>query len=115
MATAKNVKPTPAGKYPLGHAKEAKDASTWSYKFPESTGTDKDIGVYAQPGPNTQNADIGYKTDPNSMSADESTPGGMPARRVSIGNMTRGSKTDGVKQRGAGAATKGFTSRGPLA
>lgn len=58
---------------------------------------------------------IGYKTDPNSMSADESTPGGMPARRVSIGNMTRGPKTDGVKQRGAGAATKGFTSRGPLA
>ena len=26
-----------------------------------------------------------------------------------------GMKTDGVKQRGKGAATKGFTSRGPLA
>ena len=24
-------------------------------------------------------------------------------------------KTDGIKQRGSGAATKGFTSRGPLA
>ena len=115
MATNKSVKATPAGKYPLGNAKEAKDASTWSYKFPQSTGTDRDIGVYAQPGPNTQSADIEYKTDPNTMSSAESTPGGMPARTVSIGNKTRGPKTDGVKQRGAGAATKGFTSRGPLA
>ena len=35
MATNKSVKPTPAGSYPLGHAKEAKDASTWTYKFPQ--------------------------------------------------------------------------------
>jgi hypothetical protein len=57
----------------------------------------------------------GYKTDPNTMSAAESTPGGMPARRVSIGNMTRGPKTDGIKARGTGAATKGTISRGPMA
>jgi hypothetical protein len=62
------------------------------------------------------NESIGYKTDPNSMSAVESTPGGMPARRVSTGNPNRNDvKTSGIKQRGSGAATKGFTSRGPLA
>jgi hypothetical protein len=61
------------------------------------------------------NADISYQTDPNSMSAVESTPG-MPARRVSGGNPNRNQvKTSGVAQRGKGAATKGFTSRGPLA
>jgi len=115
MAMEKKFKVTPAGSYPLGHAKENKDASTWSYKFPESTGTDRDIGVYAQPKPNTQSADIEYATDPNSMAANESTPGGMPARRVNAGNITRGPKTEGITMRGYGAATKGIKSRGPLA
>lgn len=59
--------------------------------------------------------DISYQTDPNTMSAMESTPG-MPARRVSGGNPARNAvKTSGVAQRGKGAAIKGFTSRGPLA
>ena len=50
------------------------------------------------------------------MSANESTPGGMPAKRVSAGNPANNNvKTTGVKQRGSGAATKGFTSRGPMA
>jgi hypothetical protein len=39
--------------------------------------------------------------------------------KISVGNVTKGpdagTKTDGVKQRGFGAATKGYTSRGPLA
>jgi len=78
----------------------------------------KEVGsasVYAQPHGVTTGK-IGYQTDPNSMSAVESTPGGMPAKRVSAGNPARdGVKTDGVKQRGSGAATKGFTSRGPMA
>ena len=62
------------------------------------------------------NADISYKTDPNLMSALESAPG-MPARRVSGGNpaSTQINKHGGTKQRGSGAATKGFTSRGPMA
>jgi hypothetical protein len=38
---------------------------------------------------------------------------------VSVANISKGNypaeKTTGVKQRGAGCATKGFTSRGPLA
>jgi len=56
-----------------------------------------------------------YQTDPNSMSAIESTPG-MPARRVSMGNPARGDvKTSGIKMRGTGAATKGVMSRGPMA
>lgn len=78
----------------------------------------KEVGsasVYAEPHGVTTGK-IGYQTDPNSMSAVESTPGGMPARRVSMGNPARDDvKKDGVKQRGSGAATKGFTSRGPMA
>jgi hypothetical protein len=115
MAITKRIKDTPADKYPLGHAKEAKDASTWSYRFPQSSGTAKDIGVYAQPGINVHPGGTEYETDPNSMNAQESTPGGMPARRVSIGNNTRAPKTDGITMRGYGAATKGIKSRGPMA
>jgi hypothetical protein len=56
-----------------------------------------------------------YQTDPNSMSAIESTPS-MPARRVSMGNPARDDvKTSGIKMRGTGAATKGVMSRGPMA
>ena len=58
---------------------------------------------------------VHYATDPNTMRADESTPGGMPARRVSLGNITNGPKNTGIKMRGAGAATKGVMSRGPMA
>jgi hypothetical protein len=60
-------------------------------------------------------ANINYKNDPNTMSSDESTPGGMPSRRVEIGNMTREPKTTGIKIRGTGAATKGVMARGPMA
>jgi hypothetical protein len=61
------------------------------------------------------NADISYQTDPNTVSAKDSN-GCIPARRVSGGNPARNEvKTSGVAQRGKGAATKGFTSRGPLA
>ena len=58
-----------------------------------------------------------YKTDPNSMSAIESAPGGMPARRVSMGNPASEqiNKNGEIKMRGAGAATKGFMCRGPMA
>jgi len=84
----------------------------------------KEVGsaaVYAEPhtmdGKSIKAIDIGYKTDPNSMSAIESTPGGMPARRVSMGNpdSKQVNKNGEMKQRGSGAATKGYTSRGPMA
>ena len=58
-----------------------------------------------------------YKTDPNNMSAMESTPGGMPARRVSMGNpaSTQINRNGEIKIRGTGAATKGVMARGPMA
>ena len=56
-----------------------------------------------------------YMTDPNTMPANESTPGGMPARRVSLGNITAPAKESGIKIRGTGAATKGVMARGPMA
>jgi hypothetical protein len=82
----------------------------------------KEVGpasTYAQPHDMSGKAtgsDIGYKTDPNSMPASESTPGGMPARRVSGGNPANTNvKTTGIKVRGTGAATKGLMARGPMA
>lgn len=61
-------------------------------------------------------AKVGYQTDPNTMKANESTPGGMPARRVSMGNPANENvKTTGIKIRGTGAATKGVMARGPMA
>ena len=55
------------------------------------------------------------KRDPNTLSANQVTPKSGSAR-VSAGNPNRDDiKTDGIKQRGSGAATKGFTSRGPMA
>jgi hypothetical protein len=61
--------------------------------------------------------DIGYRADPNTMSAKESTPGGTPARRVSMGDpaSTQINKNGEVKIRGTGAATKGLMARGPMA
>ena len=61
-------------------------------------------------------ANIRYPTDPNKMNASESTPGGMPARRVSAGDPARDNvKTSGIKIRGTGCATKGTIARGPMA
>lgn len=79
----------------------------------------KEVGqadVYAKPhGVAAEKS--GYKTDPNTMSAMESTPGGMPARRVSAGNpaSTQINKNGEIKIRGTGAATKGTKARGPMA
>jgi hypothetical protein len=58
---------------------------------------------------------VHYETDPNTMKADESMPGGMPARRVSMGNITFEPKSTGLETRGNGAATKGRIARGPMA
>jgi hypothetical protein len=87
MAT--NVKVTPAESFPLGHAKENKDASAYTgFKFPEGGGND--IGVYKQP------MDNSLSTGSN----------GYPETDV---------KTEGIKIRGVGAATKGTKARGPMA
>jgi hypothetical protein len=60
-------------------------------------------------------ADTSFAKDPNTMGANESMPGGMPARRVSVGNIVSGAKTTGIETRGNGAATKGRIARGPMA
>jgi hypothetical protein len=50
--------------------------------------------------------------------AKESGKDYMNRMNIATGTVSKGNykatKTDGVKQRGYGAATKGFTSRGPL-
>ena len=72
------------------------------------------MAEYKQP-VKVSNADIGYNTDPNTVSAKASRPG-MPARRVSGGDPDhKDIKTDGITIRGCGAATKGTKARGPMA
>lgn len=79
-----------------------------------------DAGIYAKPH-NMKGQVVNHKEpstvmrDPNTLSAREVTPK-SGAMRVSAGDPNRNDvKTSGIKQRGSGAATKGFTSRGPMA
>ena len=86
----------------------------------------KEVGsasVYAQPHTMKGTAmsakdamkSVSRKPDPNTLKATDMKPGGQPAGRVSAGDPGRDDvKTTGIKQRGSGAATKGFTSRGPM-
>ena len=116
MAINKTVKPTPAEAYPLGHAKENKDASAYTgFKYP-SGGTGDDIGIYKQPMPNPNGTDIGFSQDPNHIAAKDLNKF-TGRQRVSAGDP--GSKEinkNGEKtMRGYGAATKGIKTRGPMA
>jgi hypothetical protein len=108
MAT--NVKPTPAGEYPLGHAKENKDASAYTgFKYPSGGGDD--IGSYKQPMPNPNGTGHeavvrpGNGVDGVNMSVAGVSKGNYPA------DNRHGEKT----MRGYGAATKGIKTRGPMA
>ena len=60
-------------------------------------------------------ANIAKSQDPNTLAANKMTP--KTARpRVSAGDPARqDTKTDGIKIRGTGAATKGLMARGPMA
>lgn len=108
MAT--NVKPMPAEKFPLGHAKENKDASAYTgFKYPSGGGDD--IGVYKQPMPN-----------PNGTEREAITRAGngMAEANISVGGVSKGNygadNRHGEKtMRGYGAATKGIKTRGPMA
>jgi len=65
MAKNDFPKPTPAESYPLGHAKENKDASAYTgFKYPSGGGDD--LGIYKQPIV-VPNADIGLSQDPNKL------------------------------------------------
>ena len=80
----------------------------------------KEVGsasVYAKPHTMDGKAGTGAKVvkDPNTLAANQSTPG-TPARRVSGGDPAADNvKTSGIKIRGTGAATKGLMARGPMA
>ena len=77
-----------------------------------------DAKVYAEPHTmdgKAMKSSTAKLVDPNTLSADSTAAQG-PAKRVSAGNPGADNiKTSGIKQRGHGAATKGFTSRGPMA
>jgi len=110
MATNKTVKATPAESYPLGHAKENKDASAYTgFKFPEGGGND--IGIYKQP-----------MTNPNGLEKDAVTKSGSWTNELNIsvaagskGNSGAENKHGEKTMRGYGAATKGIKTRGPMA
>lgn len=98
MPVEKKVKTTATEKFPLGHARENKDASVYRANGAsvEAGMAPMKAGVYA----NTKAAkDVDLK-DP--------VPNG-----VSYG--TSREKTDGIVTRGNGAATKGIKARGPMA
>lgn len=102
MAKNDFPKPTPAQKYPLGHAKENKDASAYTgFKYPSGGGND--IGIYKQP-----------MTNPNgTMDAAVAKPGnGLDSSNISVAGTSKGNYSKenryGVgEMRGYGAATKG--------
>jgi hypothetical protein len=57
---------------------------------------------------------VSRKPDPTRQVAGDFKPG-KPTGRVSLGDPDRDDvKTSGIKMRGAGAATKGVMSRGPM-
>lgn len=71
------------------------------------------MAEYKQP-ETVANADIHFNEDPNKLKAQQiGKQTGTP--RVSMGDPTRPAKTDGIKIRGCGAATKGTKARGPMA
>jgi hypothetical protein len=110
MTVEKKVKVTAATSYPLGNAKEAKDASSYT-KFKYPTGGGKDIGVYKQPMPNAHAA---------SSEVVSKSGNGMDKNNISVAGVSKGNyapdNQHGEKtMRGYGAATKGIKTRGPMA
>jgi len=78
-----------------------------------------DAKVYAEPhtmdGKKMSNKETKVAKDPNTLSASQVSPRTV-AMRVSAGNPGADDvKTDGMKIRGTGAATKGVMARGPMA
>mgnify|MGYP003704508445 CR=1 FL=1 len=110
MAKNDFVKPKAAESFPLGHAKENKDASAYT-GFVYPTGGGNDIGVYKQPMPNAD-------TQPTTIVAKPGNP--MDELNISVGGISKGNypaenKNPVTTMRGAGAATKGTKCRGPMA
>lgn len=96
------VKPTPADSYPLGNAKENKDASAYTgFKYPSGGG--KDIGVYKQPMTNPNGTEREAVVKPGRWDNEANISLGAGSK----GNY-KGENPYGVgEMRGYGAATKG--------
>jgi hypothetical protein len=92
-ATTKNSSPMP-----LGHARENKDASVY-----KANGASVEAGMAPM-----KAGEYAYTKSAKDANLKDPVPNG-----VSYG--TSKEKTDGVKMRGFGAATKGTMSRGPMA
>jgi hypothetical protein len=97
---SEKFKVTPAESYPLGHAKENKDASAYTgFKYPAGGGDD--IGIYKQP----ENITVDDTTHEQGQN--------VSALNISVGNSGKNAfkpeNPFGKKEmRGYGAATKGI-------
>ena len=110
MAKNDFPKVTPAESYPLGGAKEAKDASSYTgFSYPSGGGND--IGIYKQPMPNPSGTEqAAVAKSGNSLSESNISVAG-----ISKGNYPAENKNGVKTMRGYGAATKGIKTRGPMA
>ena len=110
MSVEKKVKVRPAESYPLGHAKEAKDASAYTgFKYPSGGGND--IGSYKQPMSNPNGTEKSSVT----KSGNGLDKANISVAGVSKGNYGADNKHGEKTMRGYGAATKGIKTRGPMA
>jgi hypothetical protein len=97
---SEKFKVTPAESYPLGHAKENKDASAYTgFKYPAGGGDD--IGIYKQP----ENITVDDTTHEQGQN--------VSALNIAVGNVGKNAfkpeNPFGKKEmRGYGAATKGI-------
>ena len=99
MTVEKKVKLVPTEKYPLGHAKENKDAKVYAKNG---------MSVQAGNAPMVDGGAYMYTKAAKDIGLTDPLPNG-----VSLGVAKL--KTDGVVTRGNGAATKGIKARGPMA
>jgi hypothetical protein len=99
-----------AESYPLGHAKENKDASAYTgFKYP--SGGSNDIGMYKQPMANPNGTERASVT----KSGNGVSEVNMSVSGISKGNYVSDNRNGEKTMRGYGAATKGIKTRGPMA
>ena len=110
MTKAQAQPNTPAQKYPLGNAKENKDATVYTgTKFFDAETKDP-IGKYTQPRVNTMPAKSAVEKSGNGVDSINMSINGF-SKNPNPAENKHGEKT----MRGYGAATKGIKFRGPSA
>ena len=106
MAKNDFAKTMPAEKYPLGHAKENKDASAYTgFKYPSGGGND--IGVYKQPMPNPNGDEKLSVTKSAKVNGPQTDVLNISVGGISKGNYRSDNPYGVGEMRGYGAATKG--------